>query len=114
MKVAVLASLVLLLAASSGPVTLHDSNVTFRRALSACPGALGSVTFALAHARTAATPGIATDESAADENGMMSVVFASVDGSKSAHVEIDQRKRSVSAKNVRVEMNRSVACILPD
>lgn len=114
MKVAVLASLVLLLAASSAPVTLLDSNTTFRRALNACSGTLGSVTFALAHARTAGAPGIAIDESPGDETGMLSVVFASVDGSKSAHVEINQHTRSVHAKHVRVEMNRRVACILPD
>jgi len=113
MKVTALASLVLL-AASSGGVTLHDSNVTFKRALQSCTGALGSVSFALGHARTAAADGVDTDESALDTSGMMTVVFQSADGSKSAHVAIDQRKRLVSAKNVRVEMNRSVACVSPD
>lgn len=113
MKGTVLASLVLV-AATSGSVTLHDSNVTFRQALHSCTGALGSVSFALAHARTAAAEGVDTDESAPDSNGMMTVMFTSADGSKSAKVSIDQGKRSINAKNLRVEMNRSVACVLPD
>jgi hypothetical protein len=103
-----------LVAAVGGSTTLHDSNVSFKQALGACSGALGSVSFALGHARIAASPGIDTDESEPNANGMVSVTLQDASGAKSAKVSIDQRSRSVSAKNVRVEMRGNVACILPD
>lgn len=114
MKASLVASVMLLAAASGTTVTLHDSNVTFKRALQSCSGALGSVSFALNHARTAAAPGVNTDESGPDANGMMTVVFETANGSKTASVAIDQRNRSVSAKNVRTVMSRSVACVSAD
>ncbi len=114
MNLAVVAS-VLLLAASTmaQTVTLHDSNVTFKRALHSCNDAMGSITFAQGHGRIAGTAGVATEESFG-ENATISVSFQSEDGTKASRVEIDQRARSVSAKHLRVELNRSVACVLPD
>jgi hypothetical protein len=93
--------------------TLHGSNISFKHALQACGGALGSVSFALGHARIAAAEGIDSDESAPDANGKMSVTLQNDSGTKSAKVSIDQRHNSVSAKNLRV-VNGDVACILPD
>jgi hypothetical protein len=100
--------------AVSGGATLHDSTITFRRALDACPGALGSVSFALGHARVAASEGVDMEETEADPNGRLDVTLQTTSGNQSAAVAIDQRARSVSAKHVRVELNRRVACILPD
>jgi hypothetical protein len=103
-----------LLAAMSASTTLTDSVVTYKQALGACSGALGSVTFALGHARVATPQGVKSSESAPDANGNMMVVLKDATGSKTAHFAIDQAKRSVSAKNVRVEMHDQVACVLPD
>lgn len=114
MKFIVLASLVLLAASGSGSVTLQESNVTFKRALQSCTGALGSVSFALGHGRVATAPGVESDQSLPDSSAVISVVLQASNGAKSAKVSIDQRNRTVTAKNVRAEANRTVACILPD
>ena len=114
MKSRLLSALVLLGATSASSVTLHDSNVTFRRALSQCPGALGTVTFALAHARIATHEGVTMETTEGDEVTEFSVRLRSSDGNKSANIEIDQRRRSVEGKDVRATLNRSVACIFPD
>lgn len=113
MSIKVLFALVLI-AAMSGSKILHDSNATFKQALSACEGSLGSVSFALGHARIAASPGVDTEESAADPNGVVSIMLQDASGAKAAQVSIDQKNRSVSAKHIRLEMNATVACILPD
>lgn len=102
-----------LIAATGGSATLHDSRVSFKDALGACGGALGSVSFSLNHARVAGAAGIETDETQ-DSNGNMRVVLQNASGTKSARVTIDQKTRSVSAKNMRVEKRGTVACILPD
>jgi hypothetical protein len=108
-------ALFLLAATGTGTGTkLTDSVVTYKQAMGACPGALGSVTFAMGHARVAAQQGVTSSESAADANGNMTVVFKDTNGSKAAHFAIDQPKRLVSAKNMHVAMHGQVACILPD
>lgn len=107
-------ALVLLAATSGSSVTLRNSHITFKRALESCTGALGSVTFALNHARIAAHEGVNIDESMTDTNGMFTAQLQSASGGKSASIALDQRERTVAAKNVRVEQNGAVACILPD
>jgi hypothetical protein len=108
------ASLVLV-AAAGGATTLSDSVLTFKQALGACgAGALGSVSFALGHARVAAAAGIDSDETEPDEYGTLTVVLQDPKSGKSAKVGLDQRKRAVSAKNVQVVERGRVACILPD
>ena len=99
--------------AMAGGATLRDSHVSFKQALAACSGALGSVSFSLGHARIAASAGVDTDESPGS-SGQLSVVLQDGAGSKSAKVTIDQRQRMVMAKNVRVAGNNAIACILPD
>jgi len=103
-----------LLAATYPSTTLTDSVVTYKQALEACNGTLGSVSFALGHARIITPQGVKSSESAADANGNVKVVFKDAATSKAAHFAIDQNKREISAKNVRVEMHKQVACILPD
>lgn len=98
----------------SGGTTLGNSNVSFRDALSACSGALGSITFAAGHARIAAHAGVETDEVLPDANGIISVVLENESGTKSANVHVDQTKRTVSAKNVRSQKSGNVICIYPD
>lgn len=105
---------ILLLAATmGGSATLHNSNLSFKDALGVCPGALGSVSFSVNHARIAAASGVETDESEPDANGKFQVTLQDA-GGKSARVAIDQKRRSVSAKNKRVALRGTVACILPD
>ncbi|MBV8601662.1 MAG: hypothetical protein JO359_08900 [Candidatus Eremiobacteraeota bacterium] len=104
---------VVLIAAMSGSTTLRDSHASFKQALAACSGALGSVTFALGHARVAAAPGVDSDESFGDA-GKVNVVLQDGGSSKAAKLSIDQSKRTISAKNVRVEAHGTIACILPD
>ena len=114
MNYRVLLALTLLAAAGGSSVTLHDSNVSFKQALQSCSGALGSVSFALGHARIATAPGVDSDESMPGAVSMLSVVLQSGSGDQSAKVSIDQAHRTVAAKNVHVKMNGSVACVLPD
>jgi hypothetical protein len=109
------AAALVLIAATSGSTTLSDSVITFRQALGACgAGALGSVSFALHHARVAAAEGVDSDETEPDEYGTLSVVLQDPKSGKSAKIGLDQRSRTVTAKNLRVEMGGKVACILPD
>jgi hypothetical protein len=103
-----------LVAATGGSTTLSDSVITFRQALGACGGALGSVSFALHHARVAAAEGVDTDETEPDEYGALTVVLQDPKSGKSATIGLDQRQRKVTAKNLRVEMGGKVACIFPD
>ncbi len=114
MNVGSLLVLALLAAAGGSSATLRDSNVTFKQALHSCGGALGSVSFALGHARIATLPGVDMDESPPGPISMISVVLQSASGGQSAKVTIDQTHRTVAAKNVRLKMSGSVACILPD
>ena len=108
------AAAILLLGAIGPSTVLGDSNVSFRRALSVCSGTLGSVSFAAGHARIAATEGVEIEESEADENAVVNVTLQMENGAKSARVALDQRRRTVHAKNARRELNGRVACILPD
>jgi hypothetical protein len=108
------AAALVFIAATSGSTTLRDSVLTFRQALAACPGALGSVSFAVNHARVAAAEGIDSDESETNEYGQLTVVLQDPNSGKSAKIDLDQRTRTVTAKNLRVESGGKVACILPD
>ena len=105
---------VALIAAMSGSTRLYDSPVTFRQALAACAGALGSISFAAGHARIAAAAGVDSDESPVDNNGTLNASLQDAGGTKSAKITIDQRQRTIAAKNVRVVRHNTVACILPD
>ena len=104
----------MLVVALSGGVSLRDSTVSFKQALAACPGSLGSISFALGHARVAASQGVDTFETEGDANGKLSVTLQNAAGSASAAVSIDQRRRSVSAKHLSVQLNGRVACIRAD
>jgi hypothetical protein len=104
---------VVLIAAMGGGSTLHNSNVSFKDALKACPGALGSVSFSLGHSRVATSTGVETDETYSG-NGTVHVVLQDSSGKKSARATIDQTRRSVSAKNTRTGLNGTVACVFPD
>lgn len=98
--------------AASGPVTLKSSSMNFQQALATCPGALGSVTFTLGHARVAAAAGVATD-SDADAAGVETVQFTGVKGA-AATIVANGHARTVSGKNVTAKANGQVACVMPE
>lgn len=102
-----------LLAAIGGSTTIQPSNVSFREALAACPGALGTVSFAMHFARVTTAEGAFFTESE-PVNGAFDATLENESGSKSARVSIDQPRRSIKAKNVELKRNGTVACILPD
>lgn len=106
-------SALILAAAMSGSVTLNNSNTSFREALSACPSALGSVSFALHHARIAANSGAYIDEEL-NPSGTISAMLQTTDGTKSARLMIDQTRRTVDGKHVTTARGGRVACIHPD
>jgi hypothetical protein len=104
----------ILVASMNGSVTVSNSNVSFRESLSSCTNALGSVSFALHHARIAAANGVFIDEDLSSENGMVRAILETSDGTKSARVTIDQTRRTVYGKHVTAAMRGKVACIHPD
>lgn len=97
----------------SGPVHVGNSNTSFREALSACPGALGAVSFALGHLRVTSPGGVFIDETLPDENGVIRVIFQDARHNEIARANINQRQRAVYGNNVRSAMRRRVACIMP-
>lgn len=99
-------------AAAASPITLDSLTLTFKQAASACPGALGTVTFTLGHARIGSLPGVSeqTDTSA---SAIDTVTFAN-DAGKSATAVANGHKNAVSAKNVQVKWKNQLACIMPD
>lgn len=107
-------AVLILAAAVSGTVSLRDSNVSLKQALAACPGSLGSISFALGHARVAASKGVGTYETAADTNGTLRVTLRNGATRASAAASIDQQRRSISAKHLSVQLNGRVACINAD
>ncbi len=98
-------------AASAGSVTLSGSSLSFKQALSACPGALGSVTFVLGHSRVVATPGVST-QTDTTQAGIDTVTFSG--NGKGASVVVNGHDRSVSGKHVQPTSRNQVACVLPD
>jgi hypothetical protein len=98
-------------AAASGPVTLTASSVTFKQALAACPGALGSITFTLGHSRVAATSGVSTQTDTSSA-GVDTITFSGPGGG--ATVVANGHDRSVSGKHVAAKMKNQVACVMPD
>jgi hypothetical protein len=107
-------SLLVALGAAAEPttVTVTPSNVTFKRALAACPaGALGSITFALGHVRVAGAPDVETDIDATNISAQLVTLST---GSKSATATVNAAKNTVTAAHVTLELNRRVACVAPD
>lgn len=98
--------------AAASPVTLSPSTLTFKQAAAACNGALGTVTFALGHARIASSSGV-SEQIDTTSSGIDTATFADNAG-KSATVVADGHKRTVSAKNVQVKWKNQLACIMPD
>ncbi|MBV8373578.1 MAG: hypothetical protein JOY69_09975 [Candidatus Eremiobacteraeota bacterium] len=98
--------------ALASTVTLQPSTLSFKQALSACAGSLGSVTFTLGHARTASLPGV-TEQVDTSSAGIDSITFTD-SGGKSATATANGHTHAVSAKNLQVKWKNQLACINPD
>ena len=99
-------------AATAPTVTLKSSTLTFKQAISACPGALGTVTFTLGHSRVASLPGV-SEQVDTSASGIDAVTFENAAG-KSAVVTTNGHKNTVTAKNVQVKWKEQLACVMPD
>jgi hypothetical protein len=100
------------LAAAGGPVTLTASSLSFKQALAACPGALGSITFTLGHSRVAAASGVSTQTDTSSA-GVDTITFSGAGGA-GATVVANGHDRSVSGKHVAAKMKNQVGCVMPD
>lgn len=100
----------------SGATTkaLHDSTMTFQAAQKACSGALGSVTFSLGHARVHGSAGVTEQTSSTAMAGVDMIVLTDAATGKTATIQANGHRRSVTGKNVIVKSRGSVACIEPD
>jgi hypothetical protein len=98
--------------ASASTVTLQPSTLSFKQALSACSGSLGSITFTLGHARAASLPGV-TEQVDTSSAGIDTITFTNANG-KSASATANGHNRTVSAKNVQVKWKEQLACVSPD
>ncbi|MGB8518706.1 MAG: hypothetical protein WCD38_00915 [Candidatus Tumulicola sp.] len=99
--------------AASQTVTLQPSSLSFKQAISACSGSLGSVTFTLGHARVAAQPGVSEDVDTST-SGVDTVTFTNDATGKSAVATANGHAHTVNAKNVQVKWKNQLACISPD
>jgi len=99
------------IASTGSSVTVQASNLSFKQSMSACPGALAGITFALNHVRIAEQPGVLSDLD--DANPSAQVLVLQGAGGASATVTIDAAARTVAAKNVKLS-GKSVACVSKD
>jgi hypothetical protein len=103
-----------LASADAHPTTLHSSSMTFKQAESACAGALGSITFALGHARAHAASGVDMREQSPSPSGIATITFSDKAKGKSATVSVNGHNRSVSGKHVTAKKSATVACVSAD
>ena len=99
--------------AAGSSVTLQPSTLTFKQALSACSGSLGSITFTLGHARVASLPGV-SDQTDTSSAGIDTVTFTNDKTGQSAVVKANGHGNTVTAKNVQVKWKNQLACVNPD
>jgi type 1 fimbria pilin len=102
-----------LAAAAGSAVTLQPSTLSFKQAMSACSGSLGSITFTLGHSRVASLPGV-SDETDTSSAGIDTVTFSDDKTGKTAVAKANGHNNSVMAKNVQVKWKNQLACINPD
>jgi hypothetical protein len=85
--------------------------MSFKEAMTACPGALAGISFALNHVRIAEQPGVLSD---LDDSSPTSQVLTLQNGrGGSAVVTINAQTHAVSAKNVKLS-GKNVACVSAD
>jgi hypothetical protein len=98
-------------AATPTSVTVQASNVSFKDAMAACPGALAGISFALNHLRVAEHAGVVSD---LDEDTVTAQVLTLQDANgASATVKINAVAHTVSAKNVKLA-GKNVVCVSAD
>ena len=99
--------------AATTAVTLQPSSLTFKQAIAACSGALGSITFTLGHARVAGLPDV-VEQVDTSSSGIDTITFSNETTGKSATAVANGHKSTVSAKNVQVKWKNQLACVMPD
>lgn len=113
-----IAALMLLLAcvfqAGAHAAVLRPSVTSFKDAEAACKGTLGSITFAMGHARAHAAAGVTLTEQPASISGISTMTFSNKANGKRATVTVNGHNGSVSGKHVTVKTNRTIACINAD
>jgi spore maturation protein SpmA len=92
-------------------VTVQASNVSFKDAMAACPGALAGISFSLNHLRVSEQAGVVSDLD--DANPMAQVLMLQDAKGASATVTVNAKAHTVSAKNVKLG-NKNVACVSAD
>ncbi|MBV8490078.1 MAG: hypothetical protein JO199_06050 [Candidatus Eremiobacteraeota bacterium] len=111
----VFAALALLVAigATGAPatVTVAPANLSFKQAMTACPGALAGITFTLGHLRIAEQSGVDSDIDASNPAAQVVTLAASNGGG--AKVTVNATTHQVTAKNVTLS-GKNVACVAPD
>jgi hypothetical protein len=98
-------------AATPTSVTVQASNMSFKDAMNACPGALAGISFTLNHLRVAEHAGVVSDLD--DANPTAQVLTLQDANGGSATVKVNAVAHTVGAKNVKLA-NGSVACVSPD
>ena len=110
-----IAALMLLLAfvsqAAAHAAVLRPSITSFKDAQAVCKGTLGSITFAMGHARAHAAAGVTLTEQPASISGISTMTFSNKANGKRATVTVNGHNGSVSGKNVTLKMNRTIACV---
>ncbi len=97
---------------TNATVVLHDSTVTFKAAQAACPGALGTVSFSLGHARAHGADGVDLNETTTAASGISTMVFTNQSSGKSNTVVVNGHNRSVTGPSGTLKKNGSVACVM--
>ena len=97
---------------TNATVVLRDSTVSFKAARAACPGALGTVSFSLGHARALGAEGVALKETSSATSGISTIVFTDQSSGKSNSVVANGHNRSVTGPNLSVKKSGSVACVM--
>jgi hypothetical protein len=105
------ATLAIASAGTMPSVMVQASNVSFKDAMAACPGALAGISFALNHLRVAEHAGVVSDLDDADATAQV-LMLQDANGA-SATVNINAKAHTVSAKNVKLG-NPNVACVSAD
>jgi hypothetical protein len=99
--------------AATSTVTVSPSRLTFSQAMSACPGAMGTVTFTLGHARVASMPDVLqwVDTSSA---GIDTITFGNGKTGQRAVATTNGHNNTVTAKNVQLKSRNQVACVMAE
>jgi hypothetical protein len=99
--------------AATASVSVTPSNISFKDALAACPGALGGISFTLGHVRVSEAAGVETDIDDAG-GGVQNITLTNVATGKSAAIVANGKTNTVAAAHATLASRSRVACIAAD